>query len=75
MQCPAMGNLNTGHSLRIGPWGQYPATTVPRARPPAVLQEHPVPTGAALMSAQVLTDVAQYPPTVEDTGVWYVEYG
>jgi hypothetical protein len=40
-----------------------------------VRQEHPVPTGAALVKAQVLTEVAQYPPTVDETGVWYVLYG
>jgi hypothetical protein len=44
--------------------------TVPRARPPGVLQEHPIPTGAELVRAQVRTGVAQYPPTADETGVW-----
>jgi hypothetical protein len=34
-----------------------------------VRQEHPVPTGTELLRAQVRTVVAQYPPTVDDTGV------
>ena len=49
----------------------HPPTTVPRARPPCVRQEHPVPTGAELVSAQVRTVVAQYPPIVDGIGVWY----
>jgi hypothetical protein len=49
--------------------------TVPRARPPGVLQEHPVPTGAEVVKAQVRTEVTQYPPDADATGVWYVEYG
>ena len=49
--------------------------TVPRARPPEVRQEHPVPTGAELIKVQVRTGVAQNPPAVDETGVWYVEYG
>jgi hypothetical protein len=28
-----------------------------------------------LVKAQVRTAVAQYPPTVDEIGVWYVEYG
>lgn len=49
--------------------------TVPRARPPGMLQEQPVPTGAELVKAQVRTGVTQYPPAADATGVWYVAYG
>jgi hypothetical protein len=34
-----------------------------------VRQEHPIPIGARLVSVQVRTEVAQYPPAVDDTGV------
>ena len=30
---------------------------------------------AELVKAQVRTEVAQYPPSADATGVWYVEYG
>ena len=49
--------------------------TVPRARPPEVRQEHPAPTDAGLVRVQVRTAVTQDPPTVDEIGVWYVEYG
>jgi hypothetical protein len=47
------------------PRSGYGPTTLPRARPPGVRQEQPVPIGAGLIRAQVLSGVAQYPP-IED---------
>jgi hypothetical protein len=38
-------------------------------------QEHPVPTGAELVKAQVRAAVTQYPPAADEIGVWYVGYG
>lgn len=43
--------------------------TLPRALPPGMLQEQPVPTGAELVKTQVLAWVTQYPPAADATGV------
>ena len=74
---PRPADLDTvnDHPARRTPSPREDHCTVPRARPPEVRQEHPVPTGAELIKVQVRTAVAQSPPAVDATGVWYVEYG
>jgi hypothetical protein len=67
--CGPVGSNDAGLSY-AGTSAREDHCTVPRARPPEVRQEHPVPTGAGLAKAQVRTDVAQYPPAADATGVW-----
>jgi hypothetical protein len=61
------GNICLGQPVQGVP------TTVPRARPPSMRQEHPVPIGADSMSAQVRTEVAQNPPMPVDAEFWFTE--